>query len=223
VGAVLLAVSIAAVGIKQIVLYPHYVLGLEKTSAGGAINPFDMPNLRGIVYLVAGDNRHFGLLAISLSVVVIVVAAWVSNLKISNLKISNLKISNLTISNLKITASTLPDSPGSTNDLKFCLAVLACVLVSYHGLVHDSCVLALPALLLVGWLRNGTVSSPWTRPMIVASLAVLLFSPLQLILLMRYSRLAWLGWAVLLGFVGVAGELRSRKQRAEILFGNRTP
>jgi hypothetical protein len=98
----------------------------------------------------------------------------------------------------------------SAYDLKFALAVFATVLVSYHGLGYDLCVLALPALLLAGWLKEKIGSSSWTRSTIIAGLAVLLFSPLQLVLLMRYNRLGWLGWAVLLCFVGLAGELGSR-------------
>jgi hypothetical protein len=195
VGLILGAVSVAAVGVGQIISYPHYVLALEKTMAGGAINPSDMPNLRGFLYLMAANSRHFELPASSLSVILVLVAVWITDLPITPLPISG-----------------LPDD--NTNDLKFCLAVLACVLVSYHGLVHDLCVLALPVLLLGGWLIDGIASSAWTRPTIAAGWAVLLFSPLQLVLLMRYNRLALLGWAVLLCFVGVAGELWSRAQPA---------
>ena len=45
--AMLGAVSIVAVGPQQLIAYPRYVLGLEKTMAMGAIMPSDMPNLRG--------------------------------------------------------------------------------------------------------------------------------------------------------------------------------
>jgi hypothetical protein len=180
VGALLGVISLAAVGMRQMTAYPRYLLGLEATTAGGAINPFDMPNLRGLLSLIAGGNRHFGILAISSSAILILVAAWISHLS------------------------------AVREDITFCLAVFTCVLVSYHALVHDLCVLALPVLLLSGWLRKGTTSSVWTFPTIVAGLAFLLFSPLQLVLLMRYNRLALLGWAVLLCFAGVAGELRHR-------------
>jgi hypothetical protein len=179
VGALLGVISLAAVGMRQMTAYPHYLLGLEATTAGGAINPFDMPNLRGLLSLIGG-NRHFGILVISLSVVLVLVAAW----------------------------STDSSYADSRNDLRLSLAVITCVLVSYHALAHDLCVLALPVLLLLGWLNSSMTPSSWTRPTIMAGLAVLLFSPLQLVLLMRYDRLALLAWAVLLCFAGVAGELR---------------
>jgi hypothetical protein len=193
VGLILGAISVAAVGVQQVIFYPHYVLGLEKTMAGGAINPSDMPNLRGSLYLVAANNPHFDMLAISLSVVVVLVAAWI-----------------VALPGNALPGRALQDD--DTNDLKLCLAVLASVLVSYHGLVHDLCVLALPVLLLGGWLTDGIASGTWIRPTIAASLAVLVFSPLQLVLLMRYGRLALLGWVVLLCFIGVAGELWLRAQ-----------
>jgi Glycosyltransferase family 87 len=181
VAALLGVISFAAVGMRQMMVYPRYLLGLEATTAGGAINPFDMPNLRGLLSLIAGGNQHFGMLVISLSVLLVLVAAWITHLP-----------------------------AGDSDDLKFCLAVFTCVLVSYHALAHDLSVLALPVLLLLGWLSRSMTGSSWTRPTIMAGLAFLIFSPLQLVLLMRYNRLAWLGWAVLLCFAGVAGELRFR-------------
>jgi hypothetical protein len=96
-------------------------------------------------------------------------------------------------------------SQADQRDLKFSLAVFATVLVSYHGLGYDLCVLALPALLLVGQLGKKIIAASWTGAAICAGLAVLLFSPLQLVLLMRYNRLALLGWALLLCFAGLDG------------------
>jgi hypothetical protein len=181
VGALLGAISFAAVGMRQMTVYPHYLLGLEATTAAGAIDPFDMPNLRGLLSLIAGGNRHFVMLTISLSAILALVGAWIIQLPADD-----------------------------RDDLKFCLAVLTCVLVSYHALAHDLCVLALPVLLLVGWLRSKVASRSWTGQMIMAGVTLLLFSPLQLVLLMRHNRLALLGLAVLLCFSGVAGELRLR-------------
>ena len=187
VGAVLGVVSVAAVGVPQLISYPHYVLSLERTMARGAIMPSDMPNLRGALYLLASKMPGFDLLAVALSAVVFLVAAWI----------------------LRSQAERV-DEP--TDDLKFAFAVFATVLVSYHGLGYDLCILALPALLIVGSLKNRISRNTWSRAAIIASLVVLLFSPLQLVLLMRYNHLAFLGWAVLLCFVGLAGELRSRSR-----------
>ena len=181
VGAVLGVVSIAVVGVQQMISYPRYVLTLEATMAKGAIMPSDMPNLRGIVFLVASSMRHFDGLVVILSAVLFLFTAW-----------------------------KMRSPHDDILDLKFSLAVLVTVLVSYHGLGYDLCVLALPVLLLAGGLQAGIGSANWTRAAIIAGLAALLFPPLSLVLLMRYNRLALLGWAVLLCFVGVCGELESR-------------
>jgi hypothetical protein len=198
VGALLGVVSVATVGVPQVMVYPHYVLGLEATMAKGAIMPSDMPNLRGVLYLIASRMRYFDLLVLSLSAALYLVAAW----------------------NSRSRPEHADDGAGDVAevDLKFALAVLATVLVSYHGLGYDLCVLALPALPLAGWLRDSRLeeritSRQWTRSTIIVGMAILLFSPLQLVLLMRYNRLALIGWAVLLCFVGLAGEINWRTQR----------
>lgn len=184
VGALLGAVSIAAVGLQQMIAYPRYVLGLEATMARGAIMPSDMPNLRGALYLLASNVRFFGVLVVAFSALLFLVATWNAR-----------------------------SQDGQAADLQFAMAVFATVLVSYHALESDLCVLAIPVLLLAGWLNETSGSRTWRRLTILSSLAVLLFSPLHLILIMRYSRLAYVGWAVLMGFVGLSGELRSRLQQ----------
>ncbi|MGP0020936.1 MAG: glycosyltransferase family 87 protein [Candidatus Sulfotelmatobacter sp.] len=193
VGVILGAVSIAAVGVRQILSYPGYVLGLEKTMAMGAIMPSDMPNLRGILYLMASGVRHFDVVVICLSAGLYFLAAWICGSPDDD--------------------SLDYDSNDATRDLKFSLAVFATVLVSYHGLGYDLCVLALPVLLVAGQLGHKIRWASWTGMGISAGLAALLFSPLPLVLLMRYNRLALLGWALLLCFVSLAGELRSRPLR----------
>jgi|HubBroStandDraft_1064217.scaffolds.fasta_scaffold10280_4 hypothetical protein len=197
VGGVLAAVSVVAVGVRQIISYPRYVLGLEKTMAMGAIMPSDMPNLRGILYLMASNLRHFDILVICISAAVYLLTAWIS---------------------------TLPDNDrdahpidADQHDLKFSLAVFATVLVSYHGLGYDLCLLGLPALLLLGQLAGKIRLTSWPGAAIGVGLAVLLFSPLQLVLLMRYNRLGLLGWAVLLCFFGLAGEIMAGESRARLL------
>lgn len=183
VGALLGAISIAAVGLQQMIAYPRYVLGLEATMARGAIMPSDMPNLRGALYLLASNVRFFGVLVVAFSALLFLVAVRNSRSR-----------------------------DGQPTDLQFAMAVFAAVLVSYHALESDLCVLAIPILLLAGWLNETSGSRTWRRLAIIFSLAVLLFSPLHLILIMRYSRLALVGWAVLMGFVGLSGELRARVQ-----------
>jgi glycosyl transferase family 87 len=184
VGALLGVLSVAIVGVQQMIAYPRYVLGLEATMARGAIMPSDMPNLRGILYLIFARLPDFNVLVVVLSAILFVVAMWISR-----------------------------QPNGDPHDLKFSLAVFAAVLVSYHGLGYDLCVLALPLLILAGWLQKEPGGDMWTRFAMLAGMAGLLCSPLQLVLLMRYNRLGWIGWAVLLCFLAVLAEERSRNRR----------
>lgn len=146
--------------------------------------PSDMPNLRGALYLAVSNGHSFGVLVVALSAVLFLVAAWNSRSR-----------------NAQIV------------DLQFALAIFATVLVSYHALESDLCVLAIPILLLAGWLYETRGARTWTRFAIISGLAVLLFSPLHLVLIMRYSRLAYVGWALLMCFVGLSGELRSHRRQ----------
>lgn len=195
VGALLGGVSLA-VGVQQMVAYPRYVLGLEATMAKGAIRPSDMPNLRGMLYLIASQMRYLNLLVLLLSAGLFLVAAW--------------KVHSQADGVQGVDPAT---DVSAGDDLKFALAVLATVLVSYHALGYDLCVLAVPVLLLATWLEagrpeDGYGSSVGSRSTIVAGLAILLFSPLQLVLLMHYNQMALIGWGVMLCFVGLVGALR---------------
>ena len=186
VAVVLGAVSIGLVGTQQIVFYPRYVLGLEKTMALGAIMPSDMPNLRGILYLIAAKLQHFEILVVLLSGLIFVLTAGVCRFSKNN------------------------------SDLKFSLAVIATVLVSYHGLGYDLCVLVLPMLLIAGQVPQNIRPTTWTGAAIIAGMTLLLFSPLQLVLLMKYNRLALLGWALVLCFLGLLGELSLGSSRPKV-------
>jgi hypothetical protein len=182
VGGLLALVSLAVVGMRQMIFYPRYVLGLEAT-AEGAIRPLDMPNLRGMLYLIGSKLPHFDTLAVLLSGLLFLFAIWIMRL------------------------------PDDAQDKKISLALLVTVLVSYHGLGYDLCVLVLPMLLLAGCLQSNTVTVRWARTAMIAGLAGLLFSPIQVLLSLRYNRLGWLGWAVLFLTIGVMGEAGARRQR----------
>jgi hypothetical protein len=182
IAAVLALISAVIVGTGGMLHYPHYVLRLEETMAKGAIMPSDMPNLRGVLYLLLHGHSYVGAVALVLSVVVFFFAAWWCR--------------------------------AGTNrvDLKFSLNVVATLLVSYHCLGYDLSILMLPILLLANeLLGEGTVRG-LPNLLTIAAIAVLFFSPLQLVLLMRSNRLALMGWVLLVWLFGIAGELSSRSK-----------
>lgn len=178
VAALLALISVAAVGPHEILAYPHFVLSLEAEMAQGAILPSDMPNIRGALYLLASQIHHFDGFALSLAAAVFVGA-------------------------VAVLRQTRPRTEG----LKISLALLVTFLVAYHGLAYDLCIVGFACLLLLDFHHNQSPPRPWTRALTFIGLAGLFFSPLQMILLIRYNRLGWLAWALFAATAGVAGEI----------------
>jgi hypothetical protein len=184
IAAVLAFVSIAIVGREGMLQYPRYVVQLEDTMARGAIMPSDMPNLRGILYVLLHGDSYVGAVALVSSVAVLLFAAW------------------------RCRAATSPF------DLKFSLSAVATVLVSYHALGYDLSMIMLPILLLANEFLGKDKVRGWSDFLTMAAIAALFFSPLQLVLLMRSNRLALMGWAVLSLLCGIAGQMSLRSRQA---------
>jgi hypothetical protein len=171
-------ISLLTVGMGAIISYPRYVLFLERHRDLSAIVPSEMPNLRGILYLLLGPNPHLGAAVLMVSVGIFLIAAWRGR--------------------GKETSDVL--------DWQFSLAALATVLVSYHTLAHDLSILLLPMFLITNQLLTRGKRRHW-RGLVIGSMAVLCFSPLQLLLLLRFGRFAFVGWAVLLCMFGIAAQI----------------
>jgi Glycosyltransferase family 87 len=182
--AAMLLVSIVIVGGEGMLLYPRYVLHLESTMARGAIVPSNMPNLRGVVYVLFSGSSSVNEVALLISAGVFLFAVWQCR------------------------------SGPSKNlvDLKFCLAMVATVLVSYHLLSYDLSVLMVPLFLLANELLGEGRLHAWQCVLIVGAVSALYFSP-GLILLMRNEQLALAGWAVVLLMGGIAGQVHVRMRQ----------
>jgi len=187
VAALLGILSLLAVGPHQIAVYPRYTLGLEAAMARRANLPADMPNLRGALYLAVPGAVHLDLAVLALSILFFPLAAWI-----------------------------LHRSDNRSTALKFSLSLIAALLLSYHGLVYDLCTLVLAAMLLADWLTTGTAAHPISRWLMTPALALLLFSPLQAVLLMRFRHLGWLSWALIALSIGLAAELHARPRPAAL-------
>lgn len=198
VAAILVLVSIAIVGKQGMELYPRYVTQLENTLARGAIVPSDMPNLRGALSILFSTESHMASAVLVISLALLLFTAF---------KCRKIDQNNLF-------------------DLKFSLAALATVLVSYHALIYDLSVLMLPVLLLADELpRKG--KSAWRRTLMMVAAATFFIPPLQLVLSMRSHRSALLGWVLLLWLLAVAREISfrttSRSQANEMLADANAP
>jgi hypothetical protein len=178
--AALALISTAIVGLPGLLSYPRYVLSLEKTMARGAILPSDMPNVRGVIYVLSHGRLQHATVAIAVSCAILLLAAWQLRIK-----------------------EGAPD----LFCWKFALAIVATVLVSYHCLGYDLTVLLLPILLIVSKLRHAGAVSAWPRALMLSGIGPLFFSPLQVFLLLRGNRLAVVGCAVLLLFSGIVAQI----------------
>jgi Glycosyltransferase family 87 len=182
VAAVLAMISFAIVGGDAMISYPSYVLHLESTKARGAISPAGMANLRGILDIVLGSSPYFNAVVVTLSLGIIFFAAWQFHRS---------------------------DNP-NLFDLKFSLAAFATLLVSYHALGYDLSFLMLATWLMANELLQQGNFGEWLPLLITCVGTVLFFSPLPLLLLMRYGHFALMGYGVLLCMFGIAGEMSFR-------------
>jgi hypothetical protein len=176
--AVLALVSTAIVGGEGIKAYPAYVMHLEETLAGGAIVPSDMPNLRGALDLFLSGVPNIVLVVLVTSLGVFAYAAFVCR---------------------GIGADLF--------DLKFSLAAITTVLVSYHALIYDLSLLMLPVLLLTNQLLAQDKVHGYRRLLTIMAMATFFLAPLQLLLSLRHHRSAPLAWVLLLWACGIAGEI----------------
>jgi len=190
VAVVLVVVSFAVVGREGMISYPNYVLHLEGTMAGGAISE-GMPNLRGFLDTVLPSNPYAGVVVLLFSLGIVLFAVW---------QCRGIDSSNLF-------------------DLKFSLAAFVTVLVSYHALGYDLSILMLPTLLMANELLGEGKSGRWPAWLMICAGTVLFYSPLQLLLSMRYGRLALVGSVVLLCMFGIAAQISSRTRAMESLYG----
>jgi len=178
----LVLISTAIVGREATLLYPRYVLHLEDTLAGGAIVPSDMPNLRGMLEAIVPDVPHMLTAVLVTSLGLLLFTAWES----------------------------YKSRRKNLFDLKYSLAAIATVLVSYHAMIYDLSILMLPVFLLANELAGKGEFRGYRSVLMATAVAILFFSPLQLVLSVRDHRSALLGWALLLWWFGIAREISFR-------------
>lgn len=172
-------ISLATVGWRGIVRYPTYLLHVENSLGRGAIVSADMPNLRGFFDALLGTNVPPGL-----TTLLVLVASVV----------------------LLIRAGMLwkPASTGMQFDLGFALCVVVTGLVSYHSFIYDLSLLLVPLWILASHSAMIRRADGWTRFALLTPVLVLMLSPLQIVLVMRYGRASFLVPFLLLWTWGMA-------------------
>jgi hypothetical protein len=173
-------------------LYPRYVAHLEDTLARGAIMPLDMPNLRGAFELLFRGATHTFTAVLVISLALFMITAW----------------------------ECRSDDTKDLFDLKFSLAAITTVLVSYHAMVYDLSVLMLPVLLLANDVLGKVKLRGYRSVLVITAMAIFFFAPLQVVLSTRDHRSALLGWVLLLWLTAVAIEISFQTASREQTLGS---
>jgi alpha-1,2-mannosyltransferase len=181
----LLLISVAVVGVTTTWNYPWYVWRIEQAMGRGSIVPSDMPNLRGLMdgILTAWTTPQFtNIIVVAVSLILVLFAVR--------------RLSNTA------QANPLP--------LGFAFVVLTTVLVSYHAFAYDLSLLLLPVWLVVNHSVEGRSPRDLTKLALLGPVLVLFFSPLLMLLWLRYGRLNLLAPVLLVWWWGISRAFRIR-------------
>jgi hypothetical protein len=183
-GAVLVSLGLSllsgwVVGFSGLLRYPLYVWQLEKTTGGGTILPGLMSNVRGLMASLLGG------LVTPPTLLIITLAASAFLLWIA------------------FPAGFAP----TAFDLKFALAIVVTLLVSYHSYSYDWCLLILPLVIVADHclrFRSGPLRNQFVP---ILPVVPLLFSPLFFLLWLRWHNLSWLAIPLLLWLGAIRREI----------------
>jgi hypothetical protein len=172
--------SVAVIGWKAALAYPAYSLHLANQVGTGVNTPEHMPNLRGLLYVLLPSGKShlllFAVVALSLVMLWVTAKVWRSS-----------------------------DEPGLFS-LRFSLALIAALLVSYHGYDYDLSLALIPVLLSLDYLQ--THSTPRSTQWLLLAPAFLLFlTPLHMVLLFQWRFACLLSIVLLFWFWAVAREI----------------
>jgi hypothetical protein len=171
-------VSIGVVGWKEALRYPSYVWSVENSTGTATSLISAMPNLRGFIH---------------------VFVPWTPRIEVA---VSFLSALLLLFASARWNASTLD----RRFDLSFSLATVATVILSYHVLAHDLCLLLLPLLLVSNDFAES--DTPGRRRIAMwAPMLALSFSPLLMLLWFRYGEFSLLAPVLLLWFYAISRDL----------------
>lgn len=173
--------SIPIAGVRSFAAYSDYVFYWEKVLEGKDRVPAGMPSLRGLMYVLLPQGSYVIPLLALLSLVFLFMVVWKCRAAASS-------------SMFPITLS---------------LTLIATVLVSYHVVSYDLCILLIPVLLLTNdWLVNRP--RRWSSTMILLGIAALFCSPLELYLSLQSRQFALMGVVLLMMFWGICREISLR-------------
>lgn len=171
-------ISLAVVGWGALWNYPYQLWELSRTQVNGTMNPTYMPNLRGLVYVLAGDRFFARLLTAIVSLVLVGFAAW----------------------------KWRADPRELHFDMGFALTIAVSVMVSYHLNGYDMSLLLIPLLLAGEWVMQRARTDRLPSGLLLVASASLFLSPIWLPY--SYGALFWTVLIVGLDLAAGRGEVR---------------
>jgi hypothetical protein len=172
---VLFFISICLVGWRGMFAYPKYLLNLNRTSALGMIKPQSMPNFRGLISgSLAIDSLPQWTIWMLLTILGLGIFFTARTWRIARVRDS------------RVTAAG------------FSFAIAVTIVTSYYAYSYDMILLLLPIVLLSPHFLNPSEINGWPKILFLACAAVLLFSPLYWLLIMRFGQFYWMGLVVAL-------------------------
>lgn len=174
--------SVAIVGWKEALHYPAYVWSVEKSTGAATSLVGAMPNLRGLVHVFFSGTPR---VAVAVSIVSALLLLFVS---------------------LRWDDSAFDQR----FDLSFSLGTVATILLSYHVLAHDLCLLLLPLLLLANDFDKSGLPVGGRRIALLGPMIVLFLSPVQMLLWFSFGQFGLFALVLLLWFYGISRELSVR-------------
>jgi hypothetical protein len=177
----LAAISVAITGWAGALRYPGYVLHFEEFMEQGGIAA-DMPNLRGLIegWSVTRGLPGVHVITIALSVGLLV---WV------------------------VAKGWHRVDSSQQFDLKFSLAMVAAVLVSYHAFPYDLSLLVIPLLLVVSYAMETDRLHRCRNVAFLLPTVLLFLTPLYMLLWLRLDHLNLFATVLLLWMWGIAREI----------------
>lgn len=194
VGAALGLISAAIVGWPALAHYPGFIFSVDQ-SAAGVTAPWGMPNLHGLV-----DTLGVG---------VGITGPWVAALTLI-----------LSAGVIVVASQAAPGRAGRGDggpwfDLRFSLALVSAVLVSYHALEHDLTLLLLPCALVTNFVATSRLARQ-QRAALIAPILVLFFTPLYMWLSFMMRQTDLLALVLVAWGVGLWWELNRVNTRERV-------
>jgi len=188
----LVLVGFAVVGIKASLAYPSFVWKTDHTAAyRWATDHHNNPNIRAVILnTLGGNSRGASVVVVAVSLLLLLGAAlaWIRLARTSAIGWK----------------------------LGFALNMFTTLLVSYHTWVQDMGLLLLPILVCLDVLISQKPTGKATRLVLFASAAALFFSPLYLLLILKFDRFFLMTFVILAFMAGIIALARFELQTAPL-------